>query len=83
MESLTLVTPRPVIGVEDLPPSLHQPQASEVRFKLGMTLEEIEREMIRLNLDALPTIKDAARALGVPLRTFHDKLKRYGLRKGT
>jgi two-component system, NtrC family, response regulator AtoC len=81
MESLTLLVSKPQIAPTDLPPKMWTQARGEVRVSPGMRLDDIEREVIRLNLETYPTVKDAARALGVPLRTFHDKLRRYGLRK--
>jgi DNA-binding NtrC family response regulator len=46
-----------------------------------MRMEEIEREVIRRNLDAHATIKEAARTLGIGVRTLHEKIGRYGLRR--
>jgi len=81
MESLTLLVPRPVIALDDLPPGVRGAATSEIVVHVGMRMEEVEREVIRRNLEASATVKDAARALGIGLRTLHDKMKRYGLRK--
>jgi DNA-binding NtrC family response regulator len=81
MESLTLLAPKQAIAPSDLPANMSAIPDAEIRVGPGMRLEDVERELIRLNLEAYPTVKDAARALGVPLRTFHDKLKRHGFRE--
>jgi len=81
MESLTLVVPRPVIDVDDLPPNLRGNDGGEIRLRVGMRMEEVEKEVIRRTLEAYPTVKDAARVLGISLRTLHDRLGRYGLRR--
>jgi transcriptional regulator with PAS, ATPase and Fis domain len=81
MESLTLMVPRPVIDVPDLPPAVRGAGSTEIRLSVGMRMEDVEREVIRRNLESYPTIKDTARALGIGLRTLHEKLVRYGLRR--
>jgi DNA-binding NtrC family response regulator len=81
MESVTLLVPKQTIAASDLPPKMCAVPRAEIRVGPGMRLDDVEREVIRINLEAYSTVKDAARALGVPLRTFHDKLKRHGLRK--
>jgi DNA-binding NtrC family response regulator len=81
MESLTLVVPRPAIEVDDLPASVRGADGGEIRLRVGMRMEEVEKEVIRRTLEAYPTVKDAARVLGISLRTLHERLGRYGLRR--
>ncbi|MBI4511031.1 MAG: sigma-54-dependent Fis family transcriptional regulator [Deltaproteobacteria bacterium] len=81
MESLTLLVAKPVLDVEDLPPSVRGAASMEIRLHVGMRMEDIEREVIRRNLECYPTIKEAARVLGVGLRTLHEKIQRHGLRR--
>ncbi|MCC6994190.1 MAG: sigma-54-dependent Fis family transcriptional regulator [Deltaproteobacteria bacterium] len=81
MESLTLMVPKPVVEIGDLPPNVRQASSSEIRLHVGMRLEDVEREVIRRNLESYPTIKDTARALGMGLRTLHEKLRKHGLRR--
>jgi DNA-binding NtrC family response regulator len=81
MESLTLMVPKPILTVDDLPPSIRGTASTEIRLQVGMRMEDVEREVIRRNLESHPTIKDAARALGIGLRTLHDKIQKYGLRR--
>jgi len=46
----------------------------------GRTLDELEKEAIRQALDAAHGKRiEAARMLGLPRRTFYNRLKRYGL----
>jgi DNA-binding NtrC family response regulator len=80
IESLMLMVRGDVIDVEDLPPALRGAKATSLRVTPGMRMDEIEREVIRLNLETHATIKDAAKALGIGLRTMHEKIRRYGLR---
>jgi transcriptional regulator with PAS, ATPase and Fis domain len=81
MESLSLMVPRPVLDLEDLPASIRGATSTEIRLQVGMRMEDVEREVIRRNLESFATIKDTARALGIGLRTLHEKIQRYGLRR--
>lgn len=50
----------------------------EIRFSIGTTLEEIEREVLLKTLAHFHNNKrEAARALGVSLKTIYNKLLRY------
>jgi two-component system, NtrC family, response regulator HydG len=81
MESLSLMVPRQALELEDLPASIRGASSTEIRLQVGMRMEDVEREVIRRNLESFPTIKDTARALGIGLRTLHEKIQRYGLRR--
>jgi len=81
MESLTLMVPRPVLELDDLPASIRGATSTEIRLQVGMRMDDVEREVIRRNLESFPTIKDTARALGIGLRTLHEKIQKYGLRR--
>jgi two-component system response regulator HydG len=81
MESLTLMVSRPVLELEDLPTSIRGASSTEIRLQVGMRMDDVEREVIRRNLESFPTIKDTARALGIGLRTLHEKIQKYGLRR--
>jgi two-component system response regulator HydG len=84
MESLTLTTPRATIDVADLPVNVRDASgAGEIRLPLGTRIDDAEREIIRRTVEAYPTLKDAARVLGIGLRTLHTKLARYKLRAAT
>jgi len=81
MESLTLTCAREEIDVADLPANVRQTSAaSEIRFPVGTRMDDAEREIIRRTVDAYPTLKEAARVLGIGLRTLHTKLRRHALR---
>jgi transcriptional regulator with PAS, ATPase and Fis domain len=54
-------------------------QAKEIKFPVGVTMEEAEKEIIRRYLEYFPTKKAAAHALKIGLRTLHHKVKRFGL----
>ena len=81
MESLTLTCPRVEIDVTDLPENVREaPAAPEIRLAVGTRMEDAEREIIRRTVEAYPTLKEAARVLGIGLRTLHTKLGRYQIR---
>ena len=81
MESLTLTSTRSEIDVADLPPNVREVTvAGEIRLPVGTRMEDAEREIIRRTVEAYPTLKEAARVLGIGLRTLHTKLKVLGLR---
>jgi DNA-binding NtrC family response regulator len=78
MESLTLTSPRVEIDVADLPANVRETTvAAEIRLPVGTRMEDAEREIIRRTVEAYPTLKDAARVLGIGLRTLHTKLRAY------
>jgi two-component system nitrogen regulation response regulator NtrX len=80
VESLALTAPGPRIELRDLPATIREtPARQEVRFAVGVSWSEIERQVLRDYMEAYGTKKEAARALDIPLRTFHAKAKRYGL----
>jgi len=81
MESLTLTCPKEKIDVADLPANVRVVSAtSEIRLAVGTRMEDAEREIIRRTVEAYPTLKEAARVLGIGLRTLHTKLRRHALR---
>jgi DNA-binding NtrC family response regulator len=81
MESLTLTTPAATIDLADLPANVREASSGEeIRLPVGTRMDEAEREIIRRTVEAYPTLKDAARVLGIGLRTLHTKLARYKLR---
>lgn len=82
LESLTLMVAKPVIGVEDLPPNIRGAPAAEIRLPLGVRLDDAEKEIIRRTLETAPTLKEAAKVLGIGLRTLHTKIGKYRLRPG-
>jgi DNA-binding NtrC family response regulator len=84
MESLTLTSPKVMIDTADLPPNVRDTTpAAEIRLPVGTRMEDAEREIIRRTVEAYPTLKDAARVLGIGLRTLHTKLRSYEARPGT
>ncbi len=81
MESLTLTSTKDEIDVGDLPANVREVVAApEIRLALGTRMEDAEREIIRRTVEADPTLTEAARVLGIGLRTLHTKIQRYQLR---
>jgi DNA-binding NtrC family response regulator len=80
VESLVVTTPGPWIERKHLPASIRAvaPQR-ELTVPIGLSMTDIEREVLRAYLEAYGTKKAAAEALRVALRTFHAKAKRYEL----
>ncbi len=59
----------------DLAPATH---GDGVRLPIGTSLARAERELILATLARYPTRADAARVLGIGLRTLYTKLQEYG-----
>jgi two-component system response regulator HydG len=84
MESLTLTSPRVDVDLADLPQNVREtPGAPEIRLAVGTRMEDAEREILRRTIEAYPTLKEAARVLGIGLRTLHTKVGRYHIRRAT
>jgi two-component system response regulator HydG len=81
MESVALIGPKGTIDAEDLPANIRKVGAGAFQIAVGTTLDAAEKEIIQRTLDAYPTVKEAARVLGIGLRTLHSKIRRYGLRR--
>ena len=82
VESLVVMASRDTVEVEDLPSNIRAPAGpSELVIRVGMTMCEIEQEILRRYLEAYPTKKAAAHALGIGLRTLHAKVKQHGLHR--
>lgn len=80
IERAVIVCRSSVIGVQDLPESLRQKKAEgpEVTFSLGINMDDVERQMILRTLDFAGGNKtEAAKTLGLSLKTLHNKLGRY------
>jgi len=82
MERVVIVTSEEVITERQLPPQIAQAQGGQNGdgpvFSEGMTIYDMEREMIFQALDRHDGNKTrAARELGISLKTLHNKLGRY------
>ncbi len=82
MERLVVTSPNSVVDANELPDFLltHDQQARTFAVRVGMTLAEAEKLLIRQTLSQLTSNREAAaQALGISRRTLQYKLKRYGL----
>jgi len=83
LESVIVTATREIIEAEDLPEPIRQTSARHAARSFvnpGMTLEEMERDAIRLALArAGGNRTDASIALGISVRTLQRKIKEYVL----
>jgi DNA-binding NtrC family response regulator len=82
VERLVVTVPGGVIGLKDLPKALladaRRPQ--EFTIRAGMTLAQVEAELIRQTLLKITQNRgDAAEQLGISRRALQYKIKQYGL----
>lgn len=84
LERAAIATDRASIGRQHLPPDFgHTPAMSSggldgVRFPVGTTVDQVERELILQTLAGTGQNKTrAADLLGISLKTLHNKLKEY------
>jgi transcriptional regulator with PAS, ATPase and Fis domain len=82
MERLVLTCPNAVIEKIDLPDFMqeHDSNAAGFAIRAGMTIAEVEKELIRQTLSKVTSNREeAARILGVSRRSLQYKLKEFGL----
>jgi len=84
VENMVVTSPGPVLGVENLPESIHRsevrPQSSTLSNLSGIPLQEVERELIKNTLSQMGGNRQAtAKILNIGERTLYRKLKRYHL----
>lgn len=82
IEHLVVTVPHATITPSDLPPKLLKsaPRAPGFTLKPGMTLSQVECELIRQTLLQVTSNRsEAAQLLGLSRRSLHYKLKQYGL----
>ncbi|HXQ27199.1 MAG TPA: sigma-54 dependent transcriptional regulator [Candidatus Acidoferrales bacterium] len=84
LERAAIATDRGTIGRQDLPPDFGRAAAGAtaglggIRFPVGTTVDDAERELILQTLGATSQNKTrAAELLGISLKTLHNKLKEY------
>jgi DNA-binding NtrC family response regulator len=80
IERALVVTRGPAITVADLPPEIKRGNGSSstVELKLGVSLDQAERELIMRTIDFTGGNKSrAAEILGVSLKTLYNRLERY------
>ncbi|MBI2503978.1 MAG: sigma-54-dependent Fis family transcriptional regulator [Candidatus Latescibacteria bacterium] len=84
IEGMVVMGPRQgLLKVGDIPRHIRKkaPEASELLFRPGMSLEELEKVAIEETLKAVNfDRRQAARLLGIGLSTLYRKEKEYGLR---
>jgi DNA-binding NtrC family response regulator len=80
IERALIVSQGPLITVADLPPEMKRSSGSSSTFELhlGMSLDEVERELIMRTIDFTNGNKSrAAEVLGISLKTLYNRLERY------
>jgi DNA-binding NtrC family response regulator len=90
LEHAALASDDNLINARDLPgnfgrlpkvanlPTTVSAELAEIRFPLGATVEQVEREVILQTLKRTNNNKTrAAELLGISLKTLHNKLNRY------
>ncbi len=86
IEGMVVMCPRKgLLEVGDIPRYVRkrQPEAPGVSFRVGMSMEEIEKTAIAETLKAVNfDRRQAARLLKIGLSTLYRKEKEYGLRQG-
>lgn len=84
IESMVVVSTKDIIQVEDIPDHILQRSekaSASTGLAAGMTMEEVERELIRSTLAAVGgNREEASKMLGIGERTLYRKLDRYGLK---
>jgi len=82
VERLVVTTPHATIGLDDLPPALLQASRPSRTFTIqpGMTLDQVEAELIRQTLLKVTSNRAAAaQQLGISRRSLQYKIRRYAL----
>ena len=80
IERALIVSQGPLINVADLPPEMKRTTGSSSNFelRLGMSLDEVERELIMRTINFTGGNKSrAADVLGISLKTLYNRLERY------
>jgi two-component system response regulator HydG len=82
VENMVVLSPGPVLGVDDLPPEIRPASGGSpggLSNVGGISLQEIEREAIRNTLKMVHGNREqAAKILGIGERTLYRKIKDYG-----
>jgi len=83
IESMVVVSTKPVLDVEDIPEHIRSGAQTSRPSELtpGMSLEEAEQELIRRTLEMTGgNREETAKILKIGERTLYRKLEKYGLR---
>ena len=80
LEGIIVLLPRDRIDVVDLPEHLREASRTQSVIQPGMTMEAIEKEAMRRTLEQTKGNRtEAAKILGVSVRTLQRKIKEYEL----
>jgi two-component system response regulator HydG len=84
IENMVVISPGPVLGVENLPENIHHAEPRAPASTLGslasIPIRDVERELIKNTLDQMGGNRQAtAKVLKIGERTLYRKLKRYHL----
>jgi len=81
IERMVVVANKRVLDVGDIPPEVLPDTApAPMTLPVGLTIKQIEEQAIRQTLAATGgNRKEAARILGIGLRTLHRKIEEYGI----
>lgn len=80
IERAVIVSKNDILDVEDLPESLLKKaeKAPDVEFRLGSTMQDVEKEFLFHTLNYVNGNKTkAAKMLNISLKTLHNKLAKY------
>ena len=83
IETMIVVSRRPVLDVDDIPENIRNapPEPQTFEALAGLSLEDVERELIRHTLTVTEGNREAAaKMLGIGERTLYRKIKKYDLR---
>ena len=83
IERMVVTSDKRILDVDNLPPEILPLAAPPpAPFPVGLTMREIEERAIRETLAATHGNRsEAARLLGIALRTLHRKIREYGLER--
>ena len=83
MERLVITVKEGMVQPDHLPEEIRTSEQDQrtITIRLGRSLEDIEREVIRRTLVEVTNHREkAAKLLGISLRTLQYKIKEYGIR---
>jgi DNA-binding NtrC family response regulator len=80
LEGIIVLSPRERIEVTDLPEHIRGAASAQMVIRSGMKMADIEKEAIRVTLEQTNGRRaEAAKILGLSVRTLQQKIKEYGL----
>jgi len=82
IERMVVTSTKRILDVDDLPTEVFPSGPPLVPFHVGLTMREFEERAIRETLAAtMGNRSEAARLLGIGLRTLHRKIEEYGIER--